>query len=228
MLHIEYINKYYDDFQALKDVSLEVKTSRVFCLLGPNGSGKSTLINCFLSLLKYKTGQFKFECNTSNPRKKIGVIMEDEGFCRDMSVYKNLALTSIIKESPFSEIDGLIELVGLTEHRNKQVRKLSQGMKKRLSIANSLIGNPDFLVWDEPYNALDPDGFIFIRNLIAKLNKEGKTFFLCTHLLDEVQRVADDIGLIYKGKILSSMSKKDIIENFGTVENFYLHYTSVK
>lgn len=225
MLHIKNINKYYGDFHALKDVSFEIKKGDVFCLLGPNGSGKTTLINCLLGLLTYKTGAFAFEDNYSEPTKRIGLVLEDDGFCRDMSVLKNLILTSIIKDASESEIDGLLDLLELKESKNKLVRKLSQGMRKRLSIASSLVGNPDFMIWDEPFNSLDPDGFIFVRGLVDRLNKNGKTFLICTHLLDEVERIADKVGLIYKGKLLVVMSKKEIIAEFGSIESFYIHYT---
>ena len=224
MLQIHNVNKFYGQFQALKDISFTIEKGNIFCLLGPNGSGKSTLVNCLLSLLKY-SGEIRFETKNNFLRENIGIIMEEEGFMRDMSIYKNLLVTSVLKKAPLSEIDYLIELVGLKKHKNKRIKKLSLGMRKRLSIANSLIGNPSFLIWDEPYNALDPDGFLFIRQLITELNKQGKTIFICTHLLDEVERIADRVGLIYHGQLLSVMNKKEITAKFGTIENFYLKHT---
>lgn len=225
MLQIKNLNKFYHKFQALKDVSFSIETGSIFCLLGPNGSGKSTLVNCLLSLVKY-TGQISYGTGNNCSSKKIGLIMEDEGFMRDMSVFKNLLVTTILKKAPLSEINNLIELAGLEKHNNKRVKKLSLGMRKRLAIANSLIGNPDFLIWDEPFNALDPDGFIFIRKLITDLNQQGKTILICTHLLNEVERIADSVGLIHEGQLLASMDKKEISEKFGTIENYYLHYTN--
>jgi len=224
MLQFINVNKFYNKFHALKDVSFNIETGKVFCLLGPNGSGKSTLVNCLLSLLKY-SGQINYDTESNFSHEKIGIIMEDEGFMRDMSIYKNLVVTSILKRAPLSEIEDLIELVGLKDHKNKSIKKISMGMKKRLAIANSLVGNPNFLIWDEPYNALDPDGFIFIRKLIEDLNKQGKTILICTHLLDEVERMADHVGLIFQGQLLSVMHKNEISKKYGSVENYYLHYT---
>ncbi|MFO8234677.1 MAG: ABC transporter ATP-binding protein [Bacteroidales bacterium] len=223
MLQIKNLNKFYGKFQALKDVSFYIEPGSIFCLLGPNGSGKSTLVNCLLSLSKY-TGQISYKNGNNFSGKETGIILEEDGFMRDMSAYKNLRVTSILKKEPISKINKLIDLVGLENHKYKRVKKMSQGMKKRLSIANSLIGNPEFLIWDEPYKAIDPDGFIFIRKLISDLNKQGKTILICTHLLDEVERIADHVGLIDEGQLLSVMSKKKIFEKFGSIENYYSFY----
>ncbi|MDY0201521.1 MAG: ABC transporter ATP-binding protein [Bacteroidales bacterium] len=222
MITIENVIKNYGKAQVLKDVSLQVKKGRILCLLGPNGSGKSTLINCILSLVKYggSVGYHNFT------KKDIGLILEDEGFCKDLNIYKNLKIDSMVKKSNVSpdELTRLIAMVGLAGHEKKLIKKLSMGMRKRLSIASALLNDPDILIWDEPYNSLDPEGIIFLRELIISLNKKGKTIIISTHLLSEVERIADDIALIYNGKILSVMEKVEIMLQFDSLENFYLHH----
>jgi len=222
MLSIEHVEKNYGKSAILKGVTLHVKKGRILCLLGPNGSGKSTLVNCILSLVQHK-GLVRYNNFT---RKGIGLILEDEGFCKDLNVYKNLSIDSMVKKGVVSkdELNHLIAKVGLAGHEKKMVKKLSMGMRKRLSVASALLNNPDILIWDEPYNSLDPEGIIFLRELIINLNKEGKTLIVSTHLLGEVEKIADDIALIYKGEILSVMEKDDIMQQFDSLENFYLHH----
>lgn len=222
MITIEHVIKNYGKAHILKDVSLQVRKGRILFLLGPNGSGKSTLINCILSLVKYG-GAIRYNNFT---KKDIGLILEDEGFCKDLNIYKNLRIDSMVKKGDVSadELNHLVTKVGLGGQEKKLVKKLSMGMRKRLSIASALINDPDILIWDEPYNSLDPEGIIFLRELIISLNKKGKTLIICTHLLDEVEKTADDIALIYNGKILSVMEKNEIMQQFDSLENFYLHH----
>ncbi|MDD4385014.1 MAG: ABC transporter ATP-binding protein [Bacteroidales bacterium] len=222
MVTIEHVKKNYGKASILKDVSLHVKKGRILCLLGPNGSGKSTLINCILSLVKYG-GIIRYNNFT---KKDIGLILEDEGFCKDMNIYNNLRIDSMVKKGLISkdELQQLIAKVELAGQEKKLVNKLSMGMRKRLSIASALINDPDILIWDEPYNSLDPEGIIFLRELIISLNKKGKTLIISTHLLAEVEKIADDIALIYNGEILSVMEMNKIIEQFENLENFYLHH----
>ena len=223
MLEIVNINKSFGSFRVLREVSLEINEGKVFCLLGPNGSGKTTIVNCILSLLNY-SGEIKIGNKMQYSRKNIGIILEEEGFFRDISIFKNLVISSLVRESPVDNIDPLLKMVGLDRFKKRKVRKLSSGMKKRLAIADSLIGDPELLIWDEPFNSLDPEGFIFIRDLIARLTQKGKTIVLCTHLLDEVEKVAEEVGLLYNGELLAQMTLKEILEKHESVESFYFHY----
>lgn len=227
MLEIQNLFKSFSGTEVLKDININIEKGDILCLLGPNGSGKTTIINCVLSLLMPDRGNIRLNNNTNlqTGRQKTGVIMEEDGFYRDLSVEKNLKIACLIKGVDFSVIPGLLEKISLTEHRKKLVKKLSQGMRKRLSIASSLVGNPELLIWDEPYNGLDPTGFQFMRKLIADLNQNtGKTIVISTHLLNEVERTATKIGLIYKGEIKEVLTLEAVRTRFGTVENFYFNY----
>ncbi len=215
--------KKFGSFLALDDVSMSFDQGDVFCLLGPNGSGKTTLINCMLALLKPDKGEISFwgSHDLVQVKQRIGVVMEEDGFLRDVSVEKNLKIVCLLKNASFEEVPVLLEKLSLLDHRKKMVKKLSQGMRKRLAIACSLVGNPDLLIWDEPYNGLDPTGFQFMRNLIQELKVEGKTILISTHLLDEVKRTATKVALMHEGKIKEVLLVKDVASKYGTMDEFY-------
>lgn len=228
-IEIRALQKSFSNTPVLKGINLNVNEGEIFCLLGPNGSGKTTMINCMLSLLRPDGGDVLLpgHKHNGNGRKKIGVIMEEDGFYRDLSVEKNLKVVCLIKGVGFEVIPDLLEKVSLTEHRGKMVKKLSQGMRKRLAIACSLVGDPALLIWDEPYNSLDPTGFQFMRNLIAELHQQGKTLFISTHLLDEVKRTATRVGLIYQGEMQEILTMPEILQKHTSMDNFFFHHVPV-
>jgi ABC-type multidrug transport system ATPase subunit len=226
ILGIINVSKKLDSVLILNDITLNIDQGNVFCLLGPNGGGKTTLINCILALLKPDHGEISIFGNQNliDCKKRMGIVLEEDGFLGDLSVEKNLRIICCLKNTSSQEIPLLLEKFSLLEHRKKMVKKLSQGMRKRLAIASSLVGNPEFLIWDEPYNGLDPGGFKLIRNLIQDLNYQGKTILISTHLLEEVKKTATNVGLIHNGKLKEILDLKQIIEKYGTLEQFYLHY----
>ena len=226
---VENLTKKFGSFLALDDVSLTFDQGDVFCLLGPNGSGKTTLINCILGLLRPENGLIEFlgSSNTELIKNKVGVVLEEDGFFRDLSVEKNIKIVCLIKNVSFDEVPALLENVSLLDHRKKMVKKLSHGMRKRLAIACSLVGNPELLIWDEPYNGLDPTGFQFMRNLIQDLKMQGKTIMLSTHLLDEAKRTATKVGLISDGRVKEILSTEDISLKYKSIDDFYMHHVSL-
>lgn len=226
---VENLTKKFGSFLALDDVSISFDQGDVFCLLGPNGSGKTTLINCILGLLKPENGLIEFlgSINTELIKNKVGVVLEDDGFFRDLSVEKNIKIVCLIKSVSFDKIPAILENVSLLEHRKKMVKKLSNGMRKRLAIACSLVGNPELLIWDEPYNGLDPTGFQFMRNLIRDLKMQGKTIMISTHLLDEVKKTASKVGLISDGRVKEILSTEDISLKYKSMDDFYMHHVSL-
>ena len=223
---VENLTKRFGSFLALDDVSISFDQGDVFCLLGPNGSGKTTLINCILGLLKPENGLITFwgYSDSLEIKKKVGVVLEEDGFFRDLSVEKNIKIVCLIKNASMDEALELLENLSLIDHRKKMVKKLSQGMRKRLAIACSLVGNPDLLIWDEPYNGLDPTGFQFMRNLIRDLKMQGKTIMISTHLLDEVKKTASRVGLISEGRVKALSSIENIDLQYESMDDFYLQH----
>lgn len=226
VIRVNTLSKRFGSFRALDNVNLSLDQGDVFYLLGPNGSGKTTLINCILALSKPEKGTIHLwgSDDLVQMKSRVGVVLEDDGFFRDLSVEKNLQIVCLLKNASFEEIPQLLEQFWLIEHRKKLVRKLSLGLRKRLAIACSLIGNPDLLIWDEPYNGLDPTGFLFMRSLIQNLQGQGKTLFVSSHLLDEVNRTATKLLLINKGRVGELMPAHAVSLKYKTIDAYYLQH----
>ncbi|OZI13238.1 ABC transporter ATP-binding protein [Bacillaceae bacterium SAS-127] len=212
------LTKEYKNFKAVNQVNLHVKKGRIYGFLGPNGSGKSTTMKMLLGLTKLTSGSFKVSGKTfPNSRedilKNIGSIIEAPSFYGNLTGRENLDIIRKILGLPKDSIDEALQLVGLDEFGDRLAKKYSLGMKQRLGIASALIGNPPILILDEPTNGLDPLGTHEIRNLIVSLpEKTGCTIIISSHLLAEMQLMAQDIGILNKGRLLFEGSMGELIE----------------
>lgn len=220
ILEITHLHKYYGKLKAVQDLSLSIKPGSVFGLLGPNGSGKTTTLGVVLGVLKQTKGSFSWfdKKPTAALRKKIGAILEAPSFYPYLSAEENLKIVAQIKNIAYSEIDKVLDKVGLLARKKDKFQTYSLGMKQRLAIASALLSDPYVLVLDEPTNGLDPQGIADVRELIVKISSEGKTIILASHLLDEVQKVCTHFAVLNKGKVLYTgdvnevLSKKEHIE----------------
>lgn len=202
------LSKEYTDFTAVYNLNLHIQKGRIYGFLGPNGAGKSTTMKMLLELTKATKGSFKID-NKKFPDdrvailKEIGSFIETPAFYGNLTGKENLEIIRKILNLPASSVDEALELVGLTEHKNKLAKKYSLGMKQRLGLASALIGKPPILILDEPTNGLDPVGIHEIRNLIRSLPKKYDcTILVSSHLLSEVELMADDIGILNHGHLL--------------------------
>ena len=208
IIKVESLTKKFQNFEALKDVSFNVFKNDVFGFLGPNGAGKSTTLRCMLSLIKKDSGEIrlfgkKLEKNRTEILSKIGSIIEKPDFYKYLSAQKNLELLARVsgKKVSKSEIEDILNFVGLKDRSKSKFRTFSHGMKQRLGIAQALMHDPELVILDEPTTGLDPEGIIEIRNLILKLKKEhGKTVILSSHQLSEIEMIANRMVIISKGK----------------------------
>jgi ABC-2 type transport system ATP-binding protein len=237
VIDVNELNKYYGKFQALKNVSFKVKKGQIFGYLGSNGSGKTTTIKILLGLLKLSSGDAKILGNNTfsdnhesiKTREKIGAVMDFDGLIDEWSGIDNLifwgGLYDINKKDSILSAEKLIKTVELEDWKNIKVSKYSKGMKKRLSIARSLISDPQLLILDEPTTGLDPESKYFMRKILKNLAKEEKTIFLSSHDLDEIQKICSHIGLINKGKLIFNGSLKKLSNNFNKSEEFSLEKT---
>ncbi|WML33286.1 ATP-binding cassette domain-containing protein [Clostridium sp. OS1-26] len=202
------LNKSFEGFKAVNELNLQVKKGRIYGFLGPNGAGKSTTIRMLLGLMKPTSGEIKiFQKNLSENKmeilRKIGSIVEAPSYYGNLTAYENLQVTAKLLDISYKTIDEVLEIVRLTEWKNKQVKKFSLGMKQRLGIAQALISKPELLILDEPTNGLDPAGIHEIRELIKSLPKISNiTVIISSHILSEIELMVDDIGIINKGKLL--------------------------
>lgn len=209
---------------AVNQVNLEIGQGQVFGFLGPNGSGKTTTIGMILGLIRPTSGSIElFGENTRGNAQyllgRVGAVLENPSFYPHLSGRDNLEFYSITLGSTRKlNIDSLIELVGLKERAHSKVKQYSLGMKQRLAVALALLNDPDLIILDEPTNGLDPSGIIEMRRLIRRLNEEGKTIFLSSHLLHEVEQVCTHVALIYKGQVLASGPMEDLLAYSKTIQ----------
>jgi ABC-type multidrug transport system ATPase subunit len=220
VLQIENISKNYGNIRALDDISFSVPEGTVFGILGPNGSGKTTLLGIVMDILKASAGTYSWDGkpSTEDVRKQIGTLLETPNFYHYLSAEDNLKIAARIKGRGEEDIDKVLQLVNLFQRKSSKFNTYSLGMKQRLAIASTLLGNPDVLVFDEPTNGLDPAGIAEIRELIKDLNKRGKTIIMASHILDEVEKVCTHVAIIQKGALKTVGSVKDVMNTGGNTQ----------
>lgn len=201
VLSLQNISKSYGSIRALQNVSFEVPKGSVFGILGPNGSGKTTLLGIVMDILKPSTGNFLWngQPGSNEIRRQIGTLLETPNFYHYLSGQRNLRIAAAIKQKGLEDIPRVLEKVNLFQRKDSKFSSYSLGMKQRLAIASTLLGDPDILVFDEPTNGLDPAGIAEIRNLMKELNRQGKTIIMASHILDEVEKVCTHVAIIQKG-----------------------------
>lgn len=219
ILEMNNITQKYKTATALNDVSISLKSGKIYGLVGKNGAGKTTLIRIISGLITPTSGTFTLFGHSSEKeiqveRKKLGCLIESPSLYLDMTAKQNMKLFRTIKGIPNVELDDtLLELVGLKKSANIKVRNFSLGMKQKLGIAIALIGNPQFLILDEPINSIDPDGIVEIRDLIIKLNKDNHiTILISSHILSELYKLATDYIIIDKGEIRDLLTQEELNE----------------
>lgn len=215
----------FKDFYAIKNVTIDVKSNQIYGLVGKNGAGKTTLMKCLLGLLPGSNGEIKmFETdNLADGRRRTGALIEEPGFFKNLTGYQNLMYFSKafgINDS--AEVLKLLQLLKLSEAKDKKYKNYSLGMKQRLGIALALIGDPDLLVLDEPINGIDPEGIVEMRNLFKSLvYDQGKTIIISSHILSELENLCDNIAIIEKGQVI------DVIENHSAKNQMTKYVTSL-
>lgn len=207
IIKLRNIIKKYNDSIVIDNLNLDVPEGSIFAFLGVNGAGKSTTIRILLDLTKVDNGDIEIlgESLKENREKilsNIGSLVEGPSFYPNLSAYDNLKIFSNIKGTNLEEIPEILKKVNLYEAKDKATKNYSLGMKQRLGIAIALLGNPKLLILDEPTNGLDPKGIHEIRELIINLAKEGKTIFISSHILGEIELIATDYAIIHKGKLI--------------------------
>jgi ABC-type multidrug transport system ATPase subunit len=213
VLSIKNISKSYGPVRALNDVSFDVPKGSVFGILGPNGSGKTTLLGIVMDILRPSAGTFLWngQPGSNEIRKQIGTLLETPNFYHYLSGQKNLRIAAAIKERGYEDIPQVLQKVNLFQRKDSKFSTYSLGMKQRLAIASTLLGNPDILVFDEPTNGLDPAGIAEIRELMRDLSRQGKTIIMASHILDEVEKVCTHVAIIQKGVLKTVGTVQDVL-----------------
>ena len=211
------LSKKYKDFYALKNVNLTIPKGEIYGLVGENGAGKTTLIRLLTGLNFKSEGEiilFGHQDNLQHERSKIGCTIEMPALYKDMTASQNLEVQRIQRGIPNKKcITDTLELIGLSNAGKKRVANFSLGMKQRLALGVALLGEPEFLILDEPVNGLDPTGIIELRELLKKLVKEREvTILISSHILSELHQLATCYGFLHKGELLKQISTEELNE----------------
>ena len=222
ILKAENLTKIYGHHKALDNFSIHIPQGSTYGLVGKNGAGKTTLLRIICGLQEATSGDYSLYGISSrkheilNARKEMGAVIETPAIYLDMSATGNLKEQyRVLGLRSFDTIPQLLKLVGLEDTGRKKAKNFSSGMRQRLGIAIALVGNPRFLVLDEPINGLDPQGIIEMRQLLLNLNqKYGITILVSSHILDELSRLATHYGFIDNGKMVKEISASDLEISF--------------
>jgi ABC-2 type transport system ATP-binding protein len=208
MIITENLTKRFNGVQAVDGLSLQVHEGEVFGFLGPNGAGKTTTVRLLTSLINPTSGKavvngFTVGKEDIQIRRTVGILTETPGLYDNLSAEYNLHIYANLYEveHPSEQVGKYLRMLGLWERRLDEVALFSKGMKQKLAIARALLHEPKVLFLDEPTAALDPESAHLVRDFIAELRKEGRTIFLCTHNLDEADRLCDRIA-VFKSRLL--------------------------
>ncbi|WP_147534029.1 ABC transporter ATP-binding protein [Bacillus marasmi] len=217
ILRTHQLSKQYKKQFALNKVNLSIKKGSIYGFIGQNGAGKSTLIKLVTGLAYPTTGHIELFGKSNSAeliqaRKRIGTIIEGPALYPHMTAMENLEANRLLKGIPGQDSVGkILKLVGLQDTGKKKAKNFSLGMKQRLGIGIALLGEPEFLILDEPINGLDPMGVVEIRELLMRLNREyGITILISSHILSELHLLATHYGIIHKGELLEELTADEI------------------
>ena len=216
-IHFDNVSKYFGNNAALTKVDFKIRKNSIVGLLGPNGSGKSTLMRILSGLIIswdgdiYLEGQSIRKSNTI--LRRSGFLIEDPSFYEYLTAKQNLIMFSRLTNTDPMNVNKVLKKVDLFEEKDKKVSDYSYGMKQRLGIAQAILHNPDILFFDEPNNGLDPIGISTMNKTIDNLNKEGKTIFISTHILEDVKELCSHVIVLRDGKLVLDESIEGLIEN---------------
>jgi ABC-2 type transport system ATP-binding protein len=219
VLKTNHLTKTIGGKDIVSDIELHVKKGEIYGFLGPNGAGKTSIMKMMTNLWKPTSGTIELFGETVTPKsyeilKRMGSIIEFPAFYEHMTGKENLQIhCEYMGFSDFSSIDKTLDLLDLADAADKLVKSYSLGMKERLGIARAILCKPELLILDEPTNGLDPAGMKQVRDLLKRLSKEqGVTVIISSHILSEIESIADTVGIIHHGKMMKEVSMKDIEE----------------
>lgn len=213
------LTKKYGAKSAVDEVNMTIRKGDVYGFVGKNGAGKTTLIRLILGLARPTSGSFQFfdGMDINEARHKTGSLIETPAIYPNMTASQNLAASCKMLGINEAVIPETLDRVGLGDVGKKKARDFSLGMKQRLGIALALIGDPEFLVLDEPINGLDPEGIVEVRDLILSLNRDhGKTVLISSHILGELSKISTRYGIINSGKLVDEISHEELLKKCTT------------
>jgi ABC-2 type transport system ATP-binding protein len=209
------LTKHFRKTRAVNGISFEVEEGQIFGFLGPNGSGKTTTIGMLLGIITPTRGSVSLfggsgAAELHAARQRIGATLETPNFYPYLSGWDNLRIVANVKGKTKKEMEEVLDIVGLAKRKRTKFKAFSLGMKQRLALAATMLGDPELIILDEPANGLDPEGMREVRHVIQELAERGKTIFLSSHLLWEVERTCTHVAIIKEGEIIRQDSVKEI------------------
>jgi ABC-2 type transport system ATP-binding protein len=215
MIEARSLTKRYGDTLAVDNLSFTVSPGQITGFLGPNGAGKTTTMRLILGLDHPTSGEVTVDGKpfeqAAEPMRQVGALLDAKALHGGRSAYNHLLCLAQSNNLPTSRVGEVLSLVGLSDVARKRARGFSLGMGQRLGIAGALLGDPQVLMFDEPVNGLDPEGILWIRNLMKALAAEGRTVFVSSHLMSEMENTADHLLVIGRGKLIADCTVAEFI-----------------
>ena len=228
IIQIKDISKSYGIEFSLKDINLNVQKGRVFSLLGPNGAGKTTLVKLMLNLMHSDSGTIEingFNVNDKNSRMGVAFIPEKFSFFPFYTARGVLEffgkMKGIVGSELNDQVNNALEEFQITDLAERKLKRMSKGQMQRVGLASILIGNNDLIVLDEPFSGLDPIGIRDLKEIIKKLKAQGKTMFINSHILLEMEQICDDFAILNKGQLLFTGAVASVLEKEKSLEDFF-------
>lgn len=229
VIEIKGLSKVYKNGRGITDINIDINKGEIFGFLGPNGAGKTTAMKVMTGLIKPDSGDViilghSILQNFEKAMEKVSCIIETAESYPYLTAFENLKQFSrYYNNVDNNRIDEVLALTGLMPYKTEKPRKFSLGMKQRLGIAAAILSKPEVIILDEPLNGLDVEGMVDVRNIIKDLaERESTTFFISSHLIHDVELTCTRVGILYNGKMLSIDSTKNILNNYASLENFFI------
>lgn len=228
VIQIENISKTYGEHFSLKNISFSLEKGKIFSLLGPNGAGKTTLVKLMLNLIHQDTGSILInntDAKNKNSRLGVAFIPEKFNFFPFYTAYGVLEFFGTMKgvqaDLLKNQIESALKMLNIDELRNRKLSKMSKGQIQRVGLASILIGDNDLIILDEPFSGLDPIGMRDLKEIIKKLKEEGKTLFINSHILLEMEHLCDEVAVLNRGELLFKGQVSDVLAKEQSLEDFF-------
>lgn len=228
LIQINNISKSYGIEFSLDNVSLNIQKGKIFALLGPNGAGKTTLVKLMLNLMHSDSGTITingFNVNDKDSRKGVAFIAEKFSFFPFYTAKGVLEFFGKMKgvegAELSSQVDAALERLQIKELTNRKLSRMSKGQMQRVGLASLLIGTNDLIILDEPFSGLDPIGIRDLKDIIKELKAAGKTLFINSHILLEMEQICDEVAILHKGKLLFSGSVTEVLAKEKSLDDFF-------
>jgi ABC-2 type transport system ATP-binding protein len=214
LIEVDHLTKRFRKTVAVDDLSFKVRESTITGFLGPNGAGKTTTLRVALGLVRPTSGSARVlghpYRSLERPTSQVGAVLEASSFHPGRSGRNHLRVVAAVSGLPRSRVDEVLEIVGLSGDAGRRVGGYSLGMRQRLSLAAALLGDPRVFILDEPANGLDPQGIRWLRELLQSLAGEGRTILISSHVLAEVEQIADEVVIIHRGKFVEHATTAEL------------------